>query len=349
MAQVGAHYLIMQLTWCAVGLTCCGAALAVDYKILKPWVWPLFGLAMVLLVAVLVPHVGLKIKGARRWLGFGPVRLQASEFAKLALIMAVAWYGERYQRKMGTFKRGILIPGVFIGMMLALIFVEPDRGTTILLGAVTGIMLLIAGVQWKYIVPPVVLALGGLAYSLIHDPMRTKRIFSWLYLEENKSGVGYQAYQAMLALGAGGWTGLGLGNGRQKLGFIPEHHTDFIFSVIGEELGLIATLLVVLAFVAIVLSGIYISLNAREPFGVLLGCGITFLIGMQAFINIGVVTGALPNKGMALPFISYGGSNLMVMLAAVGVLLSIARQVKTKEAPSNKAAVAEGLAAAQPA
>jgi cell division protein FtsW len=175
--------------------------------------------------------------------------------------------------------------------------------------------------------------------------MRIRRIFSWLYLEENKAGVGYQAYQAMIALGAGGLTGLGLGNGRQKLGFVPEHHTDFIFSIIGEELGLIATLLVVLAFVLIMLCGLVISLNARDTFGLLLGSGITFLIGFQAFINIGVVTSALPNKGLPLPFISYGGSNLLIMLACVGLLLSIARQSRAPEPVPAKAADREPAAA----
>jgi cell division protein FtsW len=185
--------------------------------------------------------------------------------------------------------------------------------------------LLVAGVRWKYIVPPVMLAGVGLAVSLLHDPMRIRRIFSWLYLEENKSGVGYQAYQAMLALGSGGWLGLGLGNGRQKLGFVPENHTDFILSIIGEELGLVATLLVVLGFVGIIICGISIAMTSRDTFGMLLASGITFLIGLQAFINIGVVTSALPNKGLPLPFISYGGSNLLIMLVTVGLLLSIAR------------------------
>ena len=173
--------------------------------------------------------------------------------------------------------------------------------------------------------PPAVAALTALGFSLWHDPIRSKRIFSWLYLEENKSGVGYQAYQAMLALGSGGWTGLGLGNGRQKMGFVPENHTDFILSIVGEELGLVATLLIIVGFVAIVVCGIYIALKSRDTFGLLLGSGITFLIGLQAFINIGVVTSALPNKGLPLPFISYGGSNLLIMLTSVGLLLSIAR------------------------
>src|SRR5215471_9814221 len=338
MTQVGAHYLMMQLVWCVFGFGLCVAAASLDYQLLKKYAWPVFGIAVLLLLLVLVPHIGRKINGARRWFDLHGVRFQPSELGKLALIIALAWYGDRFQRRMHTFKWGIVFPVAIIGAILGLIFVEPDRGTTILLASVSGAMLLLAGVQWKFIIPPVVLAIVGLVVSILHDPMRMKRIFSWLYLEENKDGVGYQAYQAMIALGSGGWTGLGLGNGRQKLGFVPEHHTDFIFSIIGEELGLVATLLVVLAFLALVVSGICIALNSRDTFGLLLGSGISFLIGFQAFINIGVVTSALPNKGLPLPFISYGGSNLLIMLACVGLLLSIARQSRAPETVPAKAA-----------
>jgi cell division protein FtsW len=331
MTQVGAHYLMMQLVWCAFGLVLCVAAAALDYQWLKKLAWPAFILALILLVAVLMPHIGRKINGARRWFDFHGVRFQPSELAKLALIIMLAWYGDRCQRQMQTWKRGIVLPGFLIALVLGLIFVEPDRGTTILLAAVSGAMLLLAGVRWKFILPPIALAAGGLAISILHDPMRMRRIFSWWDLEEHKSGVGYQAYQAMLALGSGGWTGLGLGNGRQKLGFVPEHHTDFIFSIIGEELGLIATLLVVLTFVMIVICGIYIACNARDSFGFLLAAGVTFLIGLQAAINIGVVTSALPNKGLPLPFISYGGSNLVAMLTCVGILFSVARHGIVRE------------------
>lgn len=336
MAQVGARYLVLQLVWCVLGLVLCLGAISLDYGLLRKLAWPLLALTVLLLACVLVKHVGLKIHGARRWFNFAGVSFQPSELAKIALIVALACYGEHYQRQMPTWKRGMLVPGLFISLVLGLIFIEPDRGTTILLASVSGAMLLIAGVQWKFILPPMLLAVAGLVFSLWHDPMRTKRIFGWLYLQEHKSGVGYQAYQAMLALGAGGWFGLGLGNGRQKLGFVPENHTDFILSIIGEELGLIATLLVVFAFVAIVVCGIYIALNSRDTFGLLLGSGLAFLIGLQAFINIGVVTSALPNKGLPLPFISYGGSNLLAMLASVGLLLSIARQARGAEALNAK-------------
>jgi len=326
LTQVGAHYLVMQLIWCVAGFGFCVTAASLDYQLFKKYAWPIFILAFVLLALVLVPHVGRKINGARRWFDLHGVRFQPSELGKIALIILLAWYGDRFQRRMNTFKWGIAIPVVIIAAILGLVFVEPDRGTTILLAAVSGAILLLAGVQWKFIVPPVILAIVGLVVSILHDPMRMKRIFSWLDLEQNKAGVGYQPYQAMIALGSGGWSGLGLGNGRQKLGFVPEHHTDFIFSIIGEELGLVATLAVILAFVVIALCGLYIALHAKDTFGTLLATGITLLISLQAAINIGVVTSALPNKGLPLPFISYGGSNLLAMLTCVGILFSVARQ-----------------------
>jgi cell division protein FtsW len=334
MTQVGAHYLMLQLVWCALGFVLCVAATALDYQWLKKAGWPLFIFALLLLVLVLLPlphGITKKINGAHRWFILPGMRLQPSELAKLALIVVLAWYGDRCQRQMQTWKRGVVLPGLLIALVLGLVFVEPDRGTTILLAAVSGSMLLVAGVRWKHVLIPAAAGAAALAVSILHDPMRMKRIFSWWNLEQHKDGVGYQAYQAMIALGSGGWTGLGLGNGRQKLGFVPEHHTDFIFSIIGEELGLIATLFVVAAFVVVAICGIYIALNSRDTFGSLLALGITLLISLQAAINIGVVTSALPNKGLPLPFISYGGSNLLAMFAGVGILFSIARHAPVRE------------------
>ena len=325
MTQVGMQFLEMQLIWCGLGLVACMLGASFDYRALKKIAWPLLALAAFSLLLVFVPHLGHGSHGARRWVGFHGFFIQPSELAKLALIVALACYCEHFQRQMPTFKRGILVPGIFVGLILGLIFIEPDRGTTILLATVSAAMLLIAGVRWKFFIPPLLLGIAGLAVSLLHDPMRMRRIFSWLHPEESKDGVGYQAYEAMIALGSGGWFGLGLGNSRQKLGFVPEQWTDFILSIIGEELGLIATLLVVLAFLGIVICGLRIAFKARDTFGLLLALGLTLLIGLQAAINIGVATSALPNKGMPLPFISYGGSNLLVMLTCVGMLFSIAR------------------------
>jgi cell division protein FtsW len=334
MTQVGAHYLMLQLVWCVFGFVLCVTATALDYQWLKKAAWPLFIFALILLVLVVLPlphGITKKINGAHRWFILPGMRLQPSELAKLALIIMLAWYCERSQRQMHTLKRGVVLPGLLIISVLGLVFIEPDRGTTILLAAVSGSMLLVAGVRWKHVLIPAAAGVAGLAISVLHDPMRMRRIFSWWNLEEHKDGVGYQAYQAMIALGSGGWTGLGLGNGRQKLGFVPEHHTDFIFSIIGEELGLVATLLVVVAFVVVAICGIYIALNSRDTFGSLLALGITLLISLQAAINIGVVTSALPNKGLPLPFISYGGSNLLAMFVGVGILFSIARHAPARE------------------
>ena len=332
MAQFGAHYLVKQLVACAIGIALCLMGAALDYRGLKKFAWPLFVLAVVLLALVFVPPIGIRKNGAARWLGYERISLfQPSEFAKLALVIMLAWYCERFQRQMPTLKRGMVIPGLFIALVLGLIFKEPDVGNMLLLAAVCGVVLLIGGIRLRCFLPPVIAGALAVGVFIYHNPMRSERVYSWLHLEETKLAKGRQAYQAMVALGSGGLTGKGLGDGRQKLGFVAEHHTDFIFSIIGEELGLIATLLVIAAFVVIVSCGIYIAMNSIDTFGLLLGSGITFLIGLQAFINIGVVTSALPNKGLPLPFISYGGSSLVIMLASVGVLLSIARQAREAE------------------
>lgn len=330
-AEVGpghraAHFLPNQALWCAIGLVAALAIVAIDYRMLKRLAWPLFLTAVVLLVLVLIPQIGRKSHGARRWFSVAGVNLQPSEFAKIALLIFLAWYGERYQRQMREFKRGLLYPGLAITAVLGLLFVEPDRGTTALMAVVTGSLLVLAGTRLWYFIPPAALGAAAFVFALIHDPLRMRRLFSWLNPEATKEGIGYQAYQAKLALGAGGFGGLGLGNGRQKLGFVPERQTDFIFSIIGEELGYMTTVAVIVLFVAFVICGLYIAWKAKDTFGMLLAASVTTLIGLQAFVNIGVVSGALPNKGLALPFISYGGSSLVTMLACVGILLSVARQ-----------------------
>jgi cell division protein FtsW len=324
MGQADTRYPAMQAIWCGLGLVAAGTTVAIDYRHFKKFSILLYLAAVALLVAVL--YYGVKAGGARRWLNLAGQSFQPSELAKVALLLLLAHYGERYQRHMSSPGRGLIIPALFVVPVLALVFLEPDWGTTALLAAVSGIVLLVAGVRWKFLVPPLLVGAVSFGVLLLNNPVRMKRVLSWIDPEATKADVGYQAWQAMIALGSGGWTGLGLGNGRQKYGYVPEHHTDFIFSIIGEELGLIATIGVVVLFVVIVICGVGIAWNARDTFGLLLGTGVTFLIGLQAFINIGVVTSALPNKGLPLPFISRGGSNLFLMLVCVGILLSIARR-----------------------
>jgi cell division protein FtsW len=330
-SQAGVHDLVMQLIWCSAGFTLCVTVTALDYVWLKKIALPIYLLALVILVAVFVPHIGHASHGAHRWVRKFGFTYQPSEFAKVALIIMLAWYGDFSLRQMQTFKRGILYPGLLAAAILGMIFIEPDRGTTILLSSVAGALLLINGVKWKHLCVPCAVGAAGLGASILHDSMRMNRISAWLHPQDHLKGAALQAHQAMIGLGTGGWTGVGLGNGMQKNGYLPEIQTDFIFANIGEELGLIATLLVVLSFVVIAVCGFCIAVNARETFGFLLASGITLLISLQAAINIGVVTSALPNKGLPLPFISYGGSSLLTMLLCVGILFSVARHAPVRE------------------
>lgn len=334
LGQAGPKYLMSQLMWCGIGLVPCAAAATLDYRILRRVAWPVYFLAIVLLVLVFVPPIGVWAKGAYRWINLGSMRFQPSELAKIALILVMALYCDKHQRHIASWKTGVLTPLAILVPVLALIYKEPDRGTTILLAGVSGVMLLVAGVRFRYILIPGTAAAVGLVFSLLNDPIRSRRIFSWLNIEEHKAGAGFQPWQAMLALGSGGWFGVGLGNSTQKL-MVPDRHTDFIFSIIGEELGATGSLLVVGGYLTIFLAGVYISAKASDTFGTLLATGVTFLIGCQAFINIGVVSSFLPTKGLPLPFVSYGGSSLLIMMTCLGLLLSVALHARSADSLSN--------------
>lgn len=324
MAPKGADYMQAQVKWVVVGLVACVVMASVDYRRWRQWnLSPLmWAIAVVLLFAVL--KFGVVRNNSRRWFDVHVGLFQPSEAAKIALILFVAWYAEKYQRIMRTFLGGIVIPMGIVGIGLLALVVEPDRGTTILLTAVLAVMLVLGGARWFYIVLPVLLLSAGMFYWIMNNKTTSDRMLAWQDPEKYQNGIAYQTWQSILAIGHGGVDGLGLGEGRQKMGFLPEHHTDFIFSVVAEELGLRASLAVLLCFMMFLVCGIYIAWHAEDLFGFLIASGITFLIGMQSFINMSVVTNLLPNKGMALPFMSYGGSNLAVTLALVGLLLSVA-------------------------
>ena len=321
-----ANYLLKrQLVWLAVGGVGCVAAAGLPYPKLRGKCGVVLAVAAVLLLLVLIPHVGVKVGGARRWLGLGGFRFQPSEFAKLALVVWLAHYLAREKRRLHLFHRGFVVPLAATGLVLLLVLAEPDFGSTALLGLVALAMMFIAGVRLAYLAPTVLAGLTAFTVLIWHSPVRAARLLAFLDLEKYKAGTGYQVWQAVLAFGSGGWDGLGLGNSRQKMFYLPEAHTDFIFPIVGEELGLIGTLAVLLLFVALVAAGVVISLRTTDLFGQYLGLGITMLVALQALINIGVVTAWLPTKGLPLPFISFGGSNLMMNLFAVGVLLSLCR------------------------
>jgi cell division protein FtsW len=315
-----------QVVWLGVGLVVCAVAAIVDYHFWQRTWWIWFGLALIALSFCFVPHFGMRINGSRRWVGLGPVAFQPSEIAKVAAVFFLAWWFAKHEKGSGRILQGFVIPFAIVATLLVLIVTEVDLGTTALMGATMFVIMFVAGTH------PVLLgllSLGGLAGILFvatHMSERMARLSAFMDPERFKDDAGLQQMQALIAWGSGGMEGLGLGNGRQKMLYLPYAHTDFIFPMIGEELGLRVSLLVVFLFVVIIVCGMMIALHAKDRFGLLLGCGIVSLLGLQAAVNIGVTTSLLPNKGLPLPFVSYGGSNLAACLFGIGLLLSIYRQ-----------------------
>ncbi|MEJ6578960.1 MAG: putative peptidoglycan glycosyltransferase FtsW [Akkermansiaceae bacterium] len=325
-------YLFKQALWLGVGLVGMVVMAMFDYRILRRLAWPMFALVCVALALCFVPGIGDEAKGENRWIVL-PVlgRFQPSEPAKLIVMVTLAAWFARYQAEIRSFKRGFVIPCLILGTPLMLILFETDMGTTAGLGAAGLIVLFIAGSRIRYLGTSVIVALFLLSMLVQQDAHRMTRITAFWNLEEHKEDAGWQQWLALEAFGNGGPEGLGLGNGIVKQMNFPEHHTDFIFPVIGEELGVFASMGVILCFVVILLVGLCISLNASDFFGRLLGIGLTCSIVIPAMMNVGVTTATLPNTGLPLPFVSYGGSNLVFTMAMVGVLLSILRRSKTAE------------------
>ncbi len=315
-----------QLAWLAVALVACVIAAVVDYNAWMRWRWHILVIAAVLLALCYVPMIGVKINGSKRWIGLFSLRMQPSEFAKIALIIALAGWFATHAALTRTFVRGFLLPGLILMGIVALIGCEFDLGSA-LLAALVGLgVMFLAGTKMRYLAIIVLLAGGGLAAGIHYLPNRLERIMVTFDLEKHKEGLGLQQWVSTLAFGSGSIEGRGLGAGRMKLSYLPEAHTDFIFPMVGEELGLRGTLAVVLAFAIFVMAGMVISAYAPNRFGKLLGAGLTFLLGMEALLNMGVTTAMLPNKGLPLPFVSYGGSSLVAAMVAVGILINIHRQ-----------------------
>ena len=281
--------------------------------------------ALALLVLVLIPHIGIQVNGSRRWLGLGPVRLQVSEIGKLALIFALAHYLALNQTRLNEFLRGFLYPMLIALAPAALIAREPDLGTAALVTALGILLLFIAGARWRYLIPTICAVLAAFVVLVMLIPNRLARFLAFLDVEANRQSLTYQLYQSLSAFAVGGLHGAGLGQGRQQLNFLPEAQTDFIAAVIGEELGLYGTLAVVLLFTTIFIAGLIHLRRAPNMFQFLLAAGCVLIITLQAIANLGVVTGLLPTKGMSLPFISAGLSNLLLMGTLVGILLNTQR------------------------
>ena len=311
-----------------------GLAVAVVAGFLSSWIpykhWrtlavPLSVITVLLLLLVLIPKIGLTVKGSSRWLKVGPVNFQPSELAKLSVIVLMASWMAGRQRHAKNILFGLILPGGALAVFLGLIFEEPDFGTTVLLALVGGIMLFLGGSRVLHL-----LLTGGAGFVLfclavLHDPVRWKRIVSFLHPELYSQNESFQLTHALYAFVVGGGSGVGLGQGLQKHFYLPEAHTDFLFAIIGEELGLGATLGIVLLFLALFVCGVRISLRAPDQFGQLLGLGITMMLTLQAAINIAVVTGSMPTKGLPLPFMSFGSSSLLISMTMIGILANLAK------------------------
>src|SRR5436190_1285578 len=315
-----------QAIWFGIGLLVCIIAALIDYHFWQRTWWLWFALALVALALCYVPHIGMRLNGSRRWLGLGPLTVQPSELAKPAVIFFLAAWFSQYEKPDRKMLVGFLVPLAIIGLPALLVLGEVDLGTTALIGTTAFVVMFVAGANPLWLGGVAITGVGALLVVATRISERMGRLSAFLHPQHFKEDAGLQQMQALIAWGSGGMEGLGLGNGRQKMLYLPYAHTDFIFPIVGEELGLRFSLLVVFLFVVIIVCGTMIALHAKDRFGLLLGCGVVSLLALQAAVNIGVTTSLLPNKGLPLPFISYGGSNLVTCLFGIGLLLNIYRQ-----------------------
>lgn len=321
------HYVKRQVIFAIIGLATLFIAAKVDYHVYKILALP--GLIVGFVLLILVLFIGEDISGSTRWIRIGFFNLQPSEIAKLTMVNFTAVYIANKRKQVRKFFSGLLPIVVILGLQFGLIMLEPDFGTAIALSFTVIIVLFAGGVHLGQFFGLGSLAIPGIYLLIKFEPYRLRRLMAFLDPWADPTDTGWNIIQSLTAIGSGGFFGLGLGNSRQKFSYLPEHHTDFIYAILCEELGFIGGALVVFLFFVVAWRGFRIALNAPDLYGSLLAIGITSMIGFQAFLNIGVVTGALPVTGIPLPFISYGGSSLITSLASVGVLLNISRQLKS--------------------
>jgi cell division protein FtsW len=323
------YFLKKQAVFAVIGICALVACRHIPYTVYRPLAYPLLALSILLLAAVLFSPFGVTAGGSSRWLRLGPIRFQPSEFARLALIVYLAYSMERKADRIGEFSIGFLPHVVVLGVLSALVLKQPDFGSAAILAFLTWLMMFVGGVKLTYLLSSCVLGVVAGAFAITHAGYRARRLMSFLDPWQYSSDAGYQIVHSLMAFGSGGWWGAGIGNGVQKLFYLPEPHTDFIFSVIGEELGVAGVLLIILLYLLIVWKGIRIARHAPDLFGCFLAVGLTAALALQICINMGVTLGLLPTKGLTLPFLSYGGTSLVLNMATVGILMNIAAAGKT--------------------
>ena len=322
----GTYFFRKQLVAVGVGLLALFISALVPRAAYRRLAYPLLALNLVLLAVVLVPGIGLVRGGAKRWLSLAGFAFQPGELAKPSLVLYLAHSLAKKGDRIQSFATGVLPHLIVGGLFLGLIFIEPDLGTSLMLGLVLLLMLFIAGVKFSHLLILGAVALPAIALAVIGASYRMRRLLAFLDPWRDASSSGFQIIQSYIAFGSGQLWGRGLGESRQKLFYLPEAHTDFIFSVIGEELGLLGALLVLGLFGVIIARGLVLAARSEDPFAQYLSFGLTNLIGLQALIHMGVVMGLMPTKGLVLPFISYGGTAMVINLTEVGILLSLSRR-----------------------
>jgi cell division protein FtsW len=330
----GYHFLIRQTVFAALALVVLLIFSTVNITLLRRSTYPVLLIAVLLMIAVALGF-GRSAGGATRWLVIGPVNVQPAELAKLAMIMWLAHSLAKKSNRVRTFSIGFLPHVLVAGLLMLLCLAQPDFGSAVMIALLTFVVLFAAGAKAGYLLGCVLLALPVGYASIASSPYRMRRIKAFLEPFEHRQGAGYQITESLMSFGSGGWTGVGLGDGRQKLLFLPEAHTDFISAIVGEELGFIGVALLCMAFAWVTFRGLRAAWRAQDEYAGYLAAGMTLFIGLQAFTNLAVAMGLLPTKGLALPFVSYGGSSLLVNAAAAGIILNTSRfgVSRAEEAP----------------
>jgi cell division protein FtsW len=322
----GTYFFRKQLIAMGVGMIALVVCSLAPSALYRRFAYPLLAVTFVVLIMVLMPGIGVSRGGARRWLMFPGFAFQPSELAKLAIVMYLARSMAKKEELIRTFSVGVLPHLMVSGSFAVLLLLEPDFGTALILTMLLYFMLFIGGVRVRHLLATALLALPALAYVMMTAEYRLRRLMSFLDPWSDPSGSGFHVIQSLIAFGSGQWLGRGLGESRQKLLYLPEAHTDFIYSVIGEELGLLGALAVLALFGVIIVRGLQLTAKIEEPFDQYLAFGLTVLLGLQALIHMGVVMGLMPTKGLVLPFISYGGSAMVINLIEAGILLGLSRR-----------------------
>jgi len=324
------YFFKRQIIWVTVGIIAMLFTLNIDYHVWRKLAAPILIVTVILLILVLIPGLGKVVNGARRWLGFGSLYLQPSEIAKLSMVLFCSASLARHQEKITSFVKGLVPQLIILLLVFGLILKEPDLGTALAIGGTIFVLLFTAGAKLSHLTSLGTVGVVGVVAAIILEPYRLKRLLAFSNPWADPLDTGYHIIQSLYALGSGGLFGVGLGRSREKFLYLPEPHTDFIFAILGEELGFIGTITVILLFFLFAWRGFKIAISAPDIYGSILAAGLTTMIVMQALMNIAVVTASMPVTGIPLPFISFGGSALIFTLAGVGILLNISRYVNAK-------------------